>query len=157
MSSISKPDLSTVKSKIETALQLLYKDDHCLIKTNTSERAITHKLAEYIQPLFPEWNVDCEYNRRGIGKPKKIFTKSTSYPDIIIHQRNMENNLLIIETKNIHARDHTDKKDKEKITAYIEDVRYTYQFGLWICFDDNLAKTRRDWFENSAGICRSVL
>ena len=156
MSSIPRPSFDEVRCKIETALQLLYKHDHFLITNNTSERAITHKLAEYIQGLFPEWHVDCEYNRRGEDRPKDIQGKRTSYPDIIIHRRNKKDNLLIIEAKSVHSRNRSDIVDKGKIAAYISDTRYEYSFGLWIYFHDDLAETQLDWFENQAGVCRGV-
>lgn len=46
-------------------------NDRYLLENNLNERAITHKLAEYYQLLFREWNVDCEYNRN-LGKPKEL-------------------------------------------------------------------------------------
>jgi len=156
MSIISKPDFYKVRAKIETALRLLYKNDDFLMTNDTNERAITHKFAEYIQWLFHEWNVDCEYNRRGVNNQKDISGQDTSYPDIIIHHRKTNNNLLIIEAKKLHSTQHSDTKDKEKISEYINDSRYGYLFGLWICFDKNLAETRLDWFERQDGVCREV-
>lgn len=49
--------------KIELGLDMLLSRDGYLLEKNIYERAITHKLAEHLQELFPEWNVDCEYNR----------------------------------------------------------------------------------------------
>jgi len=156
MSSISRPSFDEVRRKIETALQILYKNDHFLITNCTHERAITHKLAEHIQRLFPEWHVDCEYNRLGEELPKAIPSQDESYPDVIIHHRNTRDNILIIEAKSIHSNDRNDRHDKIKIKAYIEDSDYRYQFGLWICFYDDPAETKLDWFENQAGICCGV-
>lgn len=58
-------------AKIELGLNLLLKKDAYLLQHNLSERSITHKLGEYYQLLFPEWNVDCEYNKN-LGEIKKI-------------------------------------------------------------------------------------
>ena len=33
---------------------------------DANERSLTHKLAEYLQCEFPDWHVDCEYNRHGL-------------------------------------------------------------------------------------------
>jgi len=153
---ILRPDFQLIRSNIESALSLLYENDLDLITNNTSERAITHKLAGYIEPKFIGWNVDCEYNQVGEHLPKSILNQKTSFPDIIIHQRQQRDNLLVIEAKNIHSEDHSDKHDKDKIRAYIKDERYQYQFGLWICFFDKLSETRRDWFENKNGVCHKV-
>jgi hypothetical protein len=142
------PSFDDVRHKIEKAVQCLYKNDHFLITNTTNERSITHKLAEYIQLLFPEWHVDCEYNRRGENNQKDIEGQTTSYPDIIVHLRNTKRNLLIIEAKSIHAPNHSDRGDKSKIKKYIEDKRYGYSFGLWICFHDELEETTMNWFKN---------
>jgi hypothetical protein len=156
MSCLPKPTFNHVRRSIEKSLCLLYRNDHFLITNGTEERTITHKLAEYIQQQFPEWHVDCEYNRRGISNSKDIPTQSTSYPDIIVHRRNTKDNLLVIEAKSMHSRNHDDVDDKNKIKQYIEDAKYCYSFGLWICFYDELADVRLDWFNNQAGFCRGV-
>lgn len=150
------PDFRMVETNINDALNLLYRNDRLLITNSTSERSITHKLAAYIQQLFPQWHVDCEYNRRGLRRPKDILDQDTSYPDIIIHQRNTTTNLLVIEAKSIYSADHTDTHDKKKIKAYIEDPEYQYRFGLWICFYDEISSVVTDWFENRDGRCREV-
>jgi hypothetical protein len=150
-------DLNLIRNNIEAALSLLYKNDLLLITNNTSERAITHKLAEYIEPKFPDWDVDCEYNQIGEHLPKSILRQHTSFPDVIVHKRGRSNNLLVIEAKNSYSYHHGDKHDKDKIQAYIEDERYRYKFGVWICFYGKLSETRRDWFENIDGVCREVI
>lgn len=147
------PSIEEVNYKIKVAIMWLYKNDHFLITNAAEERSITHKFAEYIQFLFPEWNVDCEYNRRGEDMPKDLPNQNTSYPDIIIHLRNTKCNLLVIEAKSIHSRNHSDKKDKDKIKAYIEDSKYLYRFGLWVCFYDEIGNTIIDWFINQKGKC----
>lgn len=57
------PSLVEVGSTMQKALQMLYKNDSYLVDHSVHERSLTHKLAEYLQVLLPEWNVDCEYNR----------------------------------------------------------------------------------------------
>jgi hypothetical protein len=74
-----------------------------------------------------------------------------------VHKRGRSNNLLVIEAKNSYSYHHGDKHDKDKIQAYIEDERYRYKFGVWICFYGKLSETRRDWFENIDGVCREVI
>ena len=87
MSDIFQPEFDIVRYKVELSLHHLYKNDHFLIMNSTNERSITHKLAEYLQRLFPEWHVDCEYNRRGENHSKDLPAQETSYPDIIIHKK----------------------------------------------------------------------
>lgn len=120
------PSFDEVNSKIEETLRLLYKNDHFLITNTTNERSIMHKFAGYIQSLFPEWHMDCEYNRRGKSKPKFINGQKTSYPDIIVHLRNTKHNLLIIEAKTSHTQNCSDRSKKQKNKKYIEDKK------IWI-------------------------
>ena len=149
-------DFEQVKYRIELALHRLYKNDHFLITNGANERSITHKLAEHLQIFFPEYHVDCEYNRRGENRPKNLPGQTTSYPDIIIHKRNTKDNLLVIEAKSVKSKNHSDEDDKRKIKAYIKDARYGYRFGLWVCFDDEITETKRDWFNNMNGECIEV-
>jgi len=51
-----------VKERLETALRKLYVRDSYLLEHDAHERSITHKLGEYLQQLFPDYDVDCEYN-----------------------------------------------------------------------------------------------
>jgi len=50
------------------ALFRFYKYDQYLVENKASERSMTHRLAVYLEQLFPEFNVDCEYNRDADGK-----------------------------------------------------------------------------------------
>ncbi|WNM18866.1 hypothetical protein [Flavobacterium capsici] len=51
-----------ILKNVESAINILLRDDNWLLKKDLSERSISHKLAEYLQPLFKDYNVDCEYN-----------------------------------------------------------------------------------------------
>ena len=57
--------------KIKQGLNVLLTRDSYLLINDVSERSITHKLGEYYQYIFPEWNVDCEYNKF-LGGPKTL-------------------------------------------------------------------------------------
>ncbi|KXK27606.1 MAG: hypothetical protein TR69_WS6001000050 [candidate division WS6 bacterium OLB20] len=144
-----------LKAKIITAYQTLLARDGLLLQVDASERSITHKLAEYLQQLLPDWNVDCEYNRTlGEGKlvqlwsekQEEVLSKLESaptdkrrkflqdildggvsvYPDIIIHHRGTSNNLAVIEAK----KSSSTIDDSEKLQAYINDERLNYQFAF---------------------------
>lgn len=94
-----------------------------MLSENLNERTITHKLAEYFQKYFQDYNVDCEYNRMMKGEEyitKKLnlkiediktndTTQKTVFPDIIIHKRgNNSDNFMVIEVKK-----EENNKDKE--------------------------------------------
>ena len=105
---------------------------------NANERSITHKLAEHLQREFPEWHVDCEYNRLGrdtkrlqldVGelKPDDIEAK-TVFPDIIVHRRMTHKNLLVIEVKKASGQANTG--DIKKLKCFTKVLEYQYQYGL---------------------------
>lgn len=98
-----------VKSRLISALNMLVEKDKHLLNVDANERSITHRLAVYLEGLFPEWDVDCEYNRNfdavkraGIkvrnARSDSLVAPSV-FPDIIIHKRKSFDNLLVIEAK----------------------------------------------------------
>jgi len=117
-----------VAGNVAFSLEQLLDRDGALIRLGANERALTHRLAVYLEPLFPSWNVDCEYNREGIGKKRNSAGKLV-LPDVIIHRRMTDENLLVIEVKTgssvRRARD-----DKKKLRDYRQMQRY--QHALFI-------------------------
>ena len=137
-----------ILEKIKTSYNTLLSKDHYLLLVDANERSITHKLAEYLQLEFPEWNVDCEYNRNGIDTKKldslkrRIKWNDTNgvsvYPDIIIHHRGTKNNLVVIEAK---KSSYTGKNsDIEKLHAYKNDLGYKFAFKVEFPVGDNYGK-----------------
>ena len=133
------PTIKTVKKRVEAALQILLINDKYLLEHNLHERTITHKFAEYLQILFKNWHVDCEYNRDGCD-PKLIQIptqeeESSVFPDIIVHRRGSEDNLLIIEVKKSSNRNRNSVYfDQQKLQAY-RDSPLNYKYGLFLIFD----------------------
>jgi hypothetical protein len=143
---------SEVKEKIIMAYKILLKNDHYLLEKNTNIRTINHKFAEYLQMLFPEYNVDCEYNVKfknpdellpwdeiseAIAQKfkeseldkyqivQKLFTESISnYPNIIIHKRGTDNNLVVIQTKKLPS----------SLIAPISETEKVEKFGIGLGF-----------------------
>jgi hypothetical protein len=147
-----------VRQRVEAALNKLRHQDPFLVEANTNERTISHKLAEYLQDEFPNWNVDCEYNRHGhdIKKLRNVDVPNddvgwnepeakTIFPDIIVHERNTDkNNLLVIEVKkssNAESR----QFDKDKLTALTKDD-YRYRFGLLLEISMNKTVDVLEWY-----------
>ncbi|NCP88452.1 hypothetical protein GW781_14235 [bacterium] len=101
--------------RIQQAVSKLMKIDKDLLLIDVNERSITHRLGIYLQEQFPEWDVDCEYNRLIDNKKQMVLTKrlkakigettpedtqaKTVYPDLIIHHRISTENLVVIEVK----------------------------------------------------------
>ena len=120
---------------IITALGRLIQIDRDLFEIDVNERTITHRLAIYIQELFPTWHVDCEYNRTGIdpkelnlpelNPDKRDSDAQTVYPDIIVHQRRTNENYLVIEAKKSSSRIGSDS-DFIKLNQYKNQLGYEY-------------------------------
>lgn len=147
-----------VRRRVEAALKKLRKQDSFLIDANTNEQTISHKLAEYLQEVFPDRNVDCEYNRHGydIKKLKNVVVPNdgigrneteakTIFPDIVVHARNNdENNLLVIEVKkssNAESR----QFDKDKLMALTRE-EYSYRFELLLEISMNQTIDVLEWY-----------
>ena len=124
-----------------------------LLKNNLNERSITHKLAEYIQKYFSDYNVDCEYNRNmaDIKKIELISQKNISetdaegntvsvYPDIIIHKRGSnDSNLIVIEVKkeaNV-CKKWEESSDFKKLEAFTKSDGLKYKYGIYLELNKN--------------------
>lgn len=137
------PSNEDMKRRIIAAIRALYKRDGDLLDVDANERSITHKLAEYLGAEFPSWHVDCEYNRRGSAvkrlslgfdklNPDDLEAK-TVFPDIIVHHRQTDDNLLVIEMKK-NGNDTT--KDEAKLEAFTGS-EYGYFLGLLLVLKEN--------------------
>lgn len=113
--------------------------DGQLLMNDANERSISHRLAIYIETHFPSWNVDCEYNRSH-DDPKRLNIPSrdtssddlharTVYPDIIVHRRNTDDNLLVVEIKKTTSIE-DDGYDLGKLRAFKSELGY--EFAVFI-------------------------
>ena len=120
---------------VALALSDLLLNDHRLLDINANERSITFRFAMYLQPQFPDWIVDCEFNRDGI-EPKRLGhlelnpdsedeDAKTVFPDVIVHKRGTEANHLVLEFKK--STSYVDREiDLRKLLGYKEQLGYTY-------------------------------
>ncbi len=143
------------------ALEEFYDKDKLLIKYKVAERALTHKLAEYLQKKFHDYNVDCEYNKVGEGDPKRVMelisrmcqdglcygdceqcrkNKCVIFPDIIVHHRGKDDNLLVIEAKTSWSNS-GQGQDFKKLQALIDSGKYQYILGIAFRFDSTFTQT----------------
>jgi hypothetical protein len=143
--------ISEIKKNVEISLGILFRKDSFLLENGVHERSISHKLAEYLQTQFPDWNVDYEYDKKGDAKKRlmgieKCRESETTivYPDIIIHERNKKNNLLVIEIK---TKNQDPTCDIEKLKLFTSDTEYRYSFGLFIKFNGT-DQPSLDWYKD---------
>lgn len=124
--------------RVIAAVDLLLQEDSYLFKIGVGERALSHRLAVYLEAKFDEWHVDCEYDRDGID-PKRIVGGSGNdadegsrvLPDIVVHRRGPGPNLLVLELKKSSNRE-SDDRDFAKLRAYTGQLGYTH--GVFIRF-----------------------
>ena len=99
-----------LEEKIIRAADGLLKHDAYLLAHDVNERSITHQLAIHVKQQFPEWDVDCEYNRnhdnvKRLDLPPRNniragdLNATTVFPDVIVHRRGSDDNLVVIEVK----------------------------------------------------------
>jgi len=141
-----------IQKLVEDCLEIFSRNDSFLIQNRVNERSVSHKLAEYLQKQFQDWDVDCEYNRKGldIKTLEKINdcsdqrTTNRVLPDIIIHKRNTDENLLVIEIKI----ENEDSCDIEKLKLFTStEGEFRYQLGLFIKFNLTSGPSLR-WFKD---------
>jgi hypothetical protein len=132
-----------IKKKVYICIRQLFKNDLHLLEIRANERSIAHKLAEYLQQQFSEWHVDVEYNRHGIEI--KRTSKKIVYPDIIVHLRNTDLNLLVIELK---CSNRSYNADIEKLSSLTDpNGKFKYKLGLFLKVINGEIKEVR-WFKN---------
>lgn len=126
------PTNEEIERLLHNAVEFLKKEHAELLKNDVNERSITHHLANYLEKHFRDWNVDCEYNRDHDDPkslqiaPKNTLSDSihavTVYPDIIVHKRNLKNNLMVVEVKKFsgEGRDY----DQKKLEKFKSELKY---------------------------------
>jgi hypothetical protein len=127
-----------VSKRLAWALDQLIARDRSLLEFDLNERTITHKLAEHLQQAFREYNVDCEYNRnQGRIKTLELPDSSNSwddtdartvFPDIIVHRRGTDTNILVIEAKKTSGGD--EAFDLQKLYAFRYELGYEHAVFL---------------------------
>ena len=138
---IVHPPTDEVRFKVDQAIAQLLEKDAYLLQIDANERTISHRLGLYLQLLFEDWHVDCEYNR-DLDNPKRLKTYEsffdadqrvwniaesdpiTVFPDIIIHERGTSNNLLVIEIKKT-----TSKINSEFDCFKLREFKYQYRYS----------------------------
>ena len=137
--------MQTDLDKVVDALKEFYARETHLFEKDLGERTLTHRLAVQVEKQFSGWEVDCDYNRLGertLRLPKGTIVSTDDeigksiYPDIVVHQREIPNNLLTIEvrkTSNHQPLEH----DQHKLRALTDPHLW---FAYWIGASVTLGK-----------------
>jgi hypothetical protein len=139
--------MQTELNKLVIALKEFYGHETYILEKDLGERTLTHRLAVHVERQFPGWEVDCEYNRLGermlrLPKGTIVSTDDTLgksvFPDIVVHQRDIPNNLLAIEVRK--ASNHQPPEhDQHKLEALTDPHLW---FAYWIGVLLTLAKNK---------------
>lgn len=147
-STASSVTFQEVEICLKKALDDFRMQDLQLLELSADERAATHRIACYLQKYFPDWHVDCEYNRR--GREQKKIDAVLVRPDIIIHRRNTNQNLLCIEAKKAGKLASDIDEDRKKLCEFTTQKReFRYHFGLLMHISLKVPyKIDFEWFHN---------
>lgn len=143
-------DQNQIHNRLNIALERLVHHDGDLIINNANERSICARLAFYLQQEFPDFHVDCEYNRHHndpqhikrlrdhdllelVRKKRKTddIDSVSVFPDIIVHRRGTNDNLLVIEAKKTTS-DVDEAFDLAKLKTYKSELKF--RFAKFLCF-----------------------
>jgi hypothetical protein len=134
-------EAADVRQRFEHALQRLQESDRYLLENDLSERCIAARLAMYLQPEFPDHNVDVEYNRFG-DRVKRLplppecvrrLNRAGDPPavlDAIVHRRGPDGpNILVLELKKTS---NPAPRDCDRIRVHAFRAQLEYEFGTLI-------------------------
>jgi len=157
--------------KIRNSLNLLLEKDLYLITNDLNERTVCSKLSQYIFNEFSNWDIDIEFNRMH-ELEKKIYVSKNKInlkniankflknsqdnedelfqlvviTDIIIHKRNTNDNLLVIEVKKKkNVRKINKEFDYFKLDNFVDrNGNLNYKYGLYLEINSEIKNGKFD-------------
>jgi hypothetical protein len=130
--------MNELKSIVNKALDMLYKNDGYLIQRQIHERSIVFRFGIYFDLMIKKLteyyglHLDFDYNRNKENPKRTKAHPHGIYPDLILHQRGSnDNNTLALEFKTYWNENHTDDIGKLKeITS--PNQEYKFRLGISI-------------------------
>jgi hypothetical protein len=127
--------------KVVAALTDFYANEAFLFTHDLGERTLTHRLAVHLEKQFPDFTIDCDFDRLGqrtLSLPRGSIVSTDDhlgksiYPDIVVHQRERPNNLLAIEVRK--AGNHQPvEHDRHKLRALTDaNIWFAYWIGALV-------------------------
>jgi hypothetical protein len=138
--------MQTDLNKLVGAIEEFYARETHLFEKDLGERTFTHRLAVYLEKQFAGWEVDCDYSRLGertLRLPRGSIVSTDDhlgksvYPDIVVHQRAIPNNLLAVEVRK--ASNHQPPEhDQLKLRALTDPhLWFAYRIGVLLILAKN--------------------
>jgi hypothetical protein len=132
--------------KIVAALVELYRREQLLFERDLGERTLTHRLAVHIERQFPDFDVDCDFDRLGprtLNLPRGSIVSTDDhlgksvYPDITVHQRDVPNNLVALEIRK-DTNHQPVEHDRQKLRALTNPhIWFAYWIGALVTLGRN--------------------
>jgi hypothetical protein len=146
MTDLGGAPMHTELDKVVAALKTFYAREAFLFEHDLGERTLTHRLAVHVERQFPDFEVDCDFDRLGprtLNLPRGSIVSTDDhlgksvYPDIVVHQRGVPNNLLAIEVRK--ASNHQPvEHDRQKLRALTDPhIWFAYWIGVLLTFGKN--------------------
>jgi hypothetical protein len=126
--------------KVARAVDDLYAREARLFEQDLGERTLTYRLASALERQFPEWNIDCDYNRlgeRALKLPKASVVSTDDeiglsiFPDIVVHRPGIPDNLLALEVRKASNHQPLDH-DQHKLRA-LTDPHLWFAYRIGVC------------------------
>jgi len=138
--------MHTELDKVVAALKEFYAREAFLFEHDLGERTLTHRLAAHVERQFPDFDVDCDFDRLGprtLNLPRGSIVSTDDhlgksvYPDITVHQRAVPNNLIAIEVRK--AGNHQPvEHDRHKLRALTDPhIWFAYWIGVLVTLGKN--------------------
>jgi hypothetical protein len=133
--------MRTELDKVVAALKEFYAREAVLFEQDLGERTLTHRLAVQVERQFPDYEVDCEFDRLGprtLNLPRGSIVSTDDhlgksiYPDIVVHQRAVPKNHIAIEVRK--ASNHQPvEHDRHKLRALTDqNIWFAYWIGVLV-------------------------
>src|SRR5271168_1472323 len=133
--------MRTELDKIVAALKEFYTREAFLFEHDLGERTLAHRLAVHVERQFPDFEADCDFDRLGprtLNMPHGSIVSTDDhlgksvYPDIVVHQRAVPNNLLAVEVRRA-ANHQPPEHDQHKLQALTDPhLWFAYAIGLMV-------------------------
>ncbi|MHC4397149.1 MAG: hypothetical protein ACYS1A_16030 [Planctomycetota bacterium] len=118
-----------IEKSLECALDMLYQEDKHLLEVECHEISIAHRIAVYMESYFDGWNIDLEYNRDKDAIKRRKDDREFR-PDIVMHRRGTDENLVAIEIKTEWNSDDYDG-DIERLEE-LTTGKFDYKVGIFL-------------------------
>jgi hypothetical protein len=138
--------MHTELDRVVAALKEFYGRESFLFEHDLGERTLVHRLAIHVERQFPDFEVDCEFDRLGprtMNLPRGSIVSTDDhlgksiYPDIVVHQRAVPNNLIAIEIRKA-ANHQPVEHDRQKLRALTDPhIWFAYWIGVLVTLGKN--------------------